>query len=59
MSYEEAVEAVRDAARAVEELRDSVDLGHVPMIRYLTQLVQHLQGDALELEFRCQKESGE
>ena len=54
-----AVIAVRYAAMRVRELRDNVDLGHIPIITYLRKLERKLREDAQELESRCRRESGE
>lgn len=53
-----AVKAIRQAADRVGELRDIVDIGHIPMISYLRRLERKLREDAQELESRANRESG-
>lgn len=53
-----AVKAIRQAATCVGELRDIVDIGHIPMISYLRRLERKLREEAQELESRAHRESG-
>lgn len=53
-----AIKAVRNAAARVNELRERVDPGHIPMLTYLKRLERKLREQANELESRCNRESG-
>ena len=54
-----AVKSIHNASRAVRRLREKVDPGHIPFIRYLENLAKDLSHWADELSERIDYESGE
>jgi hypothetical protein len=58
-TVEKTVEKIHKAADAVTKLRDGVDPGHVPFIKYLTAVIRNLRATANDVEQSCREESGE